>query len=118
MSGEEFGEPRNDLARAVDHRKRKPDQAAQRIAAARRILGVFQTCKNFACTLKKQRARVGRRNAPRGAEEERDAKAFLKVADDAGDRWLRQPEFPRGARKAAALRGANEDGQLLQPVCR
>jgi hypothetical protein len=63
MHCEEFRKPRDDLAGAVDDGKRKPDQAAQRIAATGCVLGILDACENFPRAVEKQCARAGERYA-------------------------------------------------------
>ena len=116
MQAEEFRQPRNDLAGAVEHRQRQADGAAQGIDAARGVFGVLDFGEDFARALEKQRAGIRHRDAAGGAQQQRHAEAGFQFADDARDRGLRQPEFARRAGKTAAFRRAHENRQFLQPV--
>jgi hypothetical protein len=62
------------------------------------------------------RARHPPRLQARPAQQQRDAEPGFEFTDDARNRRLRQAELAAGARKTAALRGADEDGQFLPSV--
>ena len=116
MRGEKFRQPRNDLARAIDHWQREADDAAQWIEAARRVFGVLDFGEDLARPIQEQRARIGDGDAARRAQQQRDAEPGFEFADDARNRRLRQAEFARGARKVAALGGADKNRQFLKPI--
>jgi hypothetical protein len=69
MHLQKFRQPRNDLAGAVDHGDRKPDDAAERIEAARGVLGVLDLAQDFSGAVEKQRAGIGHRDAARGPQQ-------------------------------------------------
>lgn len=93
MHGQEFGQSRNDLARAVNHGDRETDGATERIKPARGVFGILDLGQNFAGAIEEQRAGFRQRDAARGAQQQRDAKPGLEFIDDARHRWLRQAEF-------------------------
>ena len=76
----------------------------------------FQPGKDFAGALQEKLTGIGERDAPGAAQQQRDAKPLFQLADDARHRWLRQAEFAAGSREAAAVRGANENRQFLEPI--
>ena len=91
-------------------------QAALSQITARGVLGILDLAQYLAGALQEQRAGVGQRDAPRGAEQQRDAEPRLQLADDARDRRLRQRKLARGFGEAAAVGGTHENLQFLQPV--
>jgi hypothetical protein len=64
----------------------------------------------------KHPAGVGRRDTPRGAQEQLHIKPRLEACDHPRYRRLRYPEFARDAGKAAGLGGANKGCQFPEPV--
>ena len=116
MPAKELGQARDHLTRAIDDRQRQADRAAQGVHAARCVFGLSQLGQNPARAVEELGARIGHGDPPGGAEQELGAEARLQPAHDARDRGLGKPKLTRRARKAAALRRADEDRQFLEPV--
>ena len=81
-----------------------------------RVFGIVEIAEDLARPLEKHPAGVGRRDVPRGAQEQLHVQPRLEACDHARYRRLRHPELARDAGEAAGLGGADEGGQFPEPV--
>jgi hypothetical protein len=106
----------DDFTNSECPRQRHPQRAAQAVCSARGIFGIVEIAEDLPRPFEKHPAGVGRRDVPRGAQEQLHTQPRLEACHHPRYRWLRHPEFARDAGEAAGLAGADEGGQFPERV--